>query len=149
MKKLNWGVGIVITIACFIGFIMFFVIKMSTDKKYDHDLVTEEYYKQELAYQDQIDAQQNSARLAKNIQVEVTAEGIKILFPSEKKDIKGEVSLYRPSNKKLDLEIPISLENQEMIIPAEKLVEGKYKLSINWKSNETTYLYKKDLQIRN
>lgn len=149
MKKLNWGVGIVITIACFIGFIMFFVIKMSTDKKYDHDLVTEEYYKQELAYQDQIDAQQNSARLAKNIQVEVTAEGIQIMFPSEKKDIKGEVSLYRPSNKKLDLEIPISLENQQMIIPAEKLVEGKYKLSINWKSNETTYLYKKDLQIRN
>ncbi|MEO2058575.1 MULTISPECIES: FixH family protein [Mesonia] len=148
MKKLNWGVGIVITIACFIGFIMFFVIKMSTDKKYDHDLVTEEYYKQELAYQDQIDAQQNSARLAKNIQVEVTAEGIQILFPSEKKDIKGEVSLYRPSNKKLDLEIPISLENQQMLIPAEKLVEGKYKLSINWKSNETTYLYKKDLQIK-
>ncbi len=149
MKKLNWGVGIVITIACFIGFIMFFVIKMSTDKKYDHDLVTEEYYKQELAYQDQIDAQQNSARLAKNIQVEVTAEGIQILFPSEKKDIKGEVSLYRPSNKKLDLEIPISLENQQMIIPAEKLVEGKYKLSINWKSNGTDYLFKKDLQIKN
>ena len=148
MKKLNWGVGIVITIACFIGFIMFFVIKMSTDKKYDHDLVTEEYYKQELAYQDQIDAQQNSARLAKNIQVEVTAEGIQIKFPSEKKDIKGEVSLYRPSNKKLDIEIPISLENQQMLIPAEKLVEGKYKLSINWKSNETTYLYKKDLQIK-
>ena len=148
MKKLNWGVGIVITIACFIGFIMFFVIKMSTDKKYDHDLVTEEYYKQELAYQDQIDAQQNSARLAKNIQVEVTAEGIQIKFPSEKKDIKGEVSLYRPSNKKLDLEIPISLENQQMLIPAEKLVEGKYKLSINWKSNKTTYLYKKDLQIK-
>ena len=148
MKKLNWGVGIVITIACFIGFIMFFVIKMSTDKKYDHDLVTEEYYKQELAYQDQIDAQQNSARLAKNIQVEVTAEGIQIMFPSEKQNIKGEVSLYRPSNKKLDLEIPISLENQQMLIPAEKLVEGKYKLSINWKSNETTYLYKKDLQIK-
>ena len=148
MKKLNWGVGIVITIACFIGFIMFFVIKMSTDKKYDHDLVTEEYYKQELAYQDQIDAQQNSARLAKNIQVEVTAEGIQIKFPSEKKDIKGEVSLYRPSNKKLDLEIPISLENQQMLIPAEKLVEGKYKLSINWKSNGTDYLFKKDLQIK-
>ena len=148
MKKLNWGVGIVITIACFIGFIMFFVIKMSTDKKYDHDLVTEEYYKQELAYQDQIDAQQNSARLANNIQVEVTAEGIQIMFPSEKKDIKGEVSLYRPSNKKLDLEIPISLENQQMIIPAEKLVEGKYKLSINWKSNGTDYLFKKDLQIK-
>ena len=81
MKKINWGVGIVITIVCFMGFIMFFVIKMSTDTKYDHDLVTEEYYKEELAYQDQIDAQQNSAHLAENIQVEVSAEGIQILFP--------------------------------------------------------------------
>ena len=149
MKKINWGVGIVITIVCFMGFIMFFVIKMSTDTKYDHDLVTEEYYKEELAYQDQIDAQQNSAHLAENIQVEVSAEGIQILFPSEKIDIEGKVNLYRPSNKKLDLEIPVNLENQQMIIPAEKLVEGKYKLSIHWKWNGTTYLFKKDLQIRN
>ena len=131
------------------GFIMFFVIKMSTDTKYDHDLVTEEYYKEELAYQDQIDAQQNSAHLAENIQVEVSAEGIQILFPSEKIDIEGKVNLYRPSNKKLDLEIPVNLENQQMMIPAEKLVEGKYKLSIHWKWNGTTYLFKKDLQIRN
>ena len=149
MKKINWGVGIVITIVCFMGFIMFFVIKMSTDTKYDHDLVTEEYYKEELAYQDQIDAQQNSAHLAENIQVEVSAEGIQILLPSEKIDIEGKVNLYRPSNKKLDLEIPVNLENQQMIIPAEKLVEGKYKLSIHWKWNGTTYLFKKDLQIRN
>ncbi|MAN26056.1 MULTISPECIES: FixH family protein [Mesonia] len=149
MKKINWGVGIVITIVCFMGFIMFFVIKMSTDTKYDHDLVTEEYYKEELAYQDQIDAQQNSAHLAENIQVEVSAEGIQILFPSEKIDIEGKVNLYRPSNKKLDLEIPVNLENQQMMIPAEKLVEGKYKLSIHWKWNGTTYLFKKDLQIRN
>ena len=149
MKKINWGVGIVITIVCFMGFIMFFVIKMSTDTKYDHDLVTEEYYKEELAYQDQIDAQQNSAHLDENIQVEVSAEGIQILFPSEKIDIEGKVNLYRPSNKKLDLEIPVNLENQQMMIPAEKLVEGKYKLSIHWKWNGTTYLFKKDLQIRN
>ena len=102
-----------------------------------------------MAYQDQIDAQQNSAHLAENIQVEVSAEGIQILFPSEKIDIEGKVNLYRPSNKKLDLEIPVNLENQQMMIPAEKLVEGKYKLSIHWKWNGTTYLFKKDLQIRN
>lgn len=149
MKKINWGVGIVIAIACFMSFIIFLGVKMSTDKKFDHDLVTEEYYQQELAYQGELDAQQNSAGLTKNIQVELSAEGIQIVFPSEKKNIEGEVNLYRPSNKKLDIEVPISLENQQMFIPSEKLVEGKYKLSINWKSNGTSYLYKKDLQIRN
>ena len=149
MKKLNWGYGIVIAIVCFISFIMFFVIKMSTDKIYDHDLVTEEYYKQELAYQSEIDARQNSAELTDNIQVKNTAAGIIIHFPAEKKDINGKVFFYRPSNKKLDIELPIHLSENEMLIPTEKLVEGKYELSINWESGGTTYLYKKDLQIRN
>ena len=147
MKKLNWGYSIVIAIVCFIGFIMFFVIKMSTDKKYDHDLVTEEYYKHELAYQLEIDARQNSAELTENIQVENTTEGIVIHFPVEKKKISGTILLYRPSNKKLDLEFSIDSAQKEMLIPIEKLVEGKYELSINWESDGTSYLFKKNLKI--
>ena len=46
--KINWGTAIVIAFVCFISFIMYFVISMSTDKKYDHDLVVEDYYGQEL-----------------------------------------------------------------------------------------------------
>ncbi|MCK5400025.1 MAG: FixH family protein, partial [Flavobacteriaceae bacterium] len=49
--KMNWGTGIVIAFIGFIAFIMFFVITMSTNKKYEHDLVTEDYYKEELEYQ--------------------------------------------------------------------------------------------------
>ncbi|WP_121666922.1 FixH family protein [Mesonia aquimarina] len=147
MKKLNWGYSIVIAIVCFISFIMFFVIKMSTDKKYEHDLVTEEYYKQELAYQSEIDARQNSAELIENIQVKNTAEGITILFPNKKKNISGTILLYRPSNKKLDLEFPIDSAQKEMLIPTEKLVEGKYELSIHWDSDGTSYLFKKNLKI--
>ena len=39
--KWNWGTGVVIVMAAFICFIMYFVIKMSTDTNYTHDLVTE------------------------------------------------------------------------------------------------------------
>ncbi len=46
--KINWGTGIVIAFVAFIAFIMYFVINMITNKKYDHDLVTEDYYKEEL-----------------------------------------------------------------------------------------------------
>ena len=52
--KINWGTGIVLAIIAFIGFILFFVIKMSTDDRANHDLVTEEYYKAELGYQKEI-----------------------------------------------------------------------------------------------
>ena len=46
--KINWGTGIVLAFIGFIGFILYFVIRMSTDDSANHDLVTEEYYKKEL-----------------------------------------------------------------------------------------------------
>ena len=33
---------------------------MSTNKKYSHDLVTEDYYAKEMAYQNEIDAESNT-----------------------------------------------------------------------------------------
>ena len=57
--KFNWGTGLAIGMFCFIGFIMFMVIKMSTDDKYEYDLVVEDYYGKELRFQQEIDAEKN------------------------------------------------------------------------------------------
>ena len=35
--KINWGTGIVIVIAAFISFIMYFVITMNTNNKYSYE----------------------------------------------------------------------------------------------------------------
>ena len=147
--KINWGVGIVIAIGCFMSFIIFLGVKMSTDKKFDHDLVTKEYYKQELAYQGELDALQNASGLSENVEVDVTNLAIEIKFPAGKTISTGSVNLYRPSNEKLDLEFPVELDKQRMSIPVDQLVEGKYKLSVNWESGNTKYLYREDLQIKN
>ncbi|WGU68469.1 FixH family protein [Capnocytophaga canimorsus] len=48
--KINWGTGIVLAFVFFIAFILYFVIQMSTNKKYDHELVTEEYYKKRIGF---------------------------------------------------------------------------------------------------
>jgi hypothetical protein len=53
--KINWGTSIFIAFVCFISFIMYFVITMSTDSAYKHDLVIEDYYGQELQFQNDID----------------------------------------------------------------------------------------------
>ena len=53
--KLNWGFGIIVAFVSFIGFILFFVITMSSDKKYSYDLVATDYYNQELKFQNKID----------------------------------------------------------------------------------------------
>jgi hypothetical protein len=65
--KINWGTGIVIAIGLFMTFILVLVYKMTVDQKYNHDLVVEEYYKKELAFQEEIDAEKNALSLSERI----------------------------------------------------------------------------------
>jgi nitrogen fixation protein FixH len=145
--KINWGTAIVIAFVCFISFIMYFVINMSTNKKYDHDLVVEDYYQQELKYQNDINKEKNSKTLATNVSWKKTDDGILIRFPEslDINKIKGKVFLYRPSNKKLDFEIPISLSNHNLLIPDNSLLDGRWNIKIDWQYNEEDYLFKTEI----
>lgn len=145
--KINWGTGIVIAIILFIGFIMFMVVTMLTDKEYNHDFVTDKYYQKELYYQDEIDALENANELKEKLEVLKTKEGVKIQFPNifEPKEIKGKVFLYRPSNKQLDFEMPISLSNTYLLVPENRLLGGRWNMTISWKYRGKNYLVKKEL----
>ncbi len=145
--KINWGTGIVLALIGFIGFILFFVIRMSTDDRAKHDLVTEEYYKAELEYQKEIDASNNASSLSAQFKFERTVEGLLITFPEEIKhqETKGTVSLYRPSNKHLDFNLPISLSNTHLLIPNERLLDGRWDIKISWEDNGDMFLHKESI----
>ncbi|ARV15232.1 FixH family protein [Polaribacter sp. SA4-12] len=147
--KFNWGTGIVISIIAFMSFIMYFVITMSTDKRFKHDLVTEKYYQKELAFQKQIDATQNAFKLKEKITLINTLEGLQVLFPSNfnPKEIEGKVFLYRPSNKQLDFEIPISISNTYLLVPEKRLLDGRWNITVSWSYKNTPYLFKKELNL--
>ena len=139
MKKFNWGTGIVLAFIGFISFIMYFIISMNTNSDYQHDLVTEDYYKAELEYQNDINKEENAKILEKNIRWKKTDEGIIIEFPKnlDIKNITGKVFLYRPSNKQLDFEIKISLSNHNLLIPDKRLLDGRWNIKVYWQYQET------------
>lgn len=145
--KINWGTAIVIAFVGFISFIMYFVINMSIDKKYDHDLVVEDYYQQELKFQTDIDKEEKSQTLESDITWNKTKDGIVIHFPKnlDQNIIEGNVFLYRPSNKQFDFEIPISLSNHTLLIPDKRLLGGRWNIKVDWKYNENAYLYKTEI----
>ncbi len=145
--KINWGTGIAIAIVLFMSFILYFVIRISTETNVDHNLVTEEYYQDELKYQEKINAIKNAKKLPQNIRVIKSSEGLRVVFPKEMDatKIKGKISLYRPSNKKLDAEYPISLTNATQLIPSKKLVGGRWNLVVSWNYNSKNYLFKEEL----
>ena len=142
--KLNWGTGIVLAFIAFIGFIMYFVVKMNTNEKYKHDLVTKDYYKQELAFQNEINAEKNAKALKTNIAIKKVEEGLLVSFPEDKdySKISGIIELYRPSNEKLDFKIPIVLRSSQVVISEEYLIDGRWKIIIDWQYNGTSYMFK-------
>src|SRR5215217_4599711 len=99
--KINWGTGIVIAFALFMSFILYFVFEVQSNSKYDNDLVVEEYYKHDSHFQDEMARIQNAHDLQQRPSITYTENGVKIAFPAtfENDKIKGNVSLYRPSNK--------------------------------------------------
>ena len=146
--KLSWGTGILLAILAFVGFIMYFFVITLVDKQYDHELVTENYYAQELDFQKDIDAQKQT--LDAHMQVELSytkgaKEGIRFDFPSEVagKSVVGVISFYRPSDSKKDFTLPItSLDNCSLKVPADLLTEGRWNIRV-----EYSFEGKKDLTL--
>ncbi len=147
--KINWGKGIVIAIVFFIAFILYFVITMSTDKKFSHDLVTEKYYEKELIYQQKIDAANNAKDLG-GIETEQIADGLLIRFPKafEKETIEGKVFLYRPSDKQSDIEIPFSIADNYLLVPDKSLLDGRWNISIEIVHKKKRYFFFEEIMYK-
>ena len=148
--KINWGTGVVIAFALFITFILYFVFKVQSNSKYDNELVVEEYYKHDALFGDEMTRVQNAQDLPQKPVITVAAEGITVVFPKEftPKEIKGKVSLYRSSNKKLDFSVPISLSTSSLLIPNDKLVGGRWEINMEWQYQGKQYLTKETIYIK-
>jgi len=142
--KINWGTGIAIALVAFMLFILSFVYKTFTNSKYDHHIISKTYYKDELNYQKEIDAEQNLKNLSSKIVLKNTDKGVEIIFPKEFKDkqIVGTIDFQRSANEKLDFRMPIKVTNNKQFIPDKKLVKGIYIVKINWKTDKKTYQFK-------
>lgn len=145
--KFNWGHGIFIAIVLGASGLATLVYITTRERI---DMVTEEYYPKELKYQDQISKIINYQALAQKIEVNAENDLI-ISFPrivAESGDIEGEVHLYRPSNKQLDIERTVALDTAyTMAIAKKHFKAGKYELMIEWKANDVPYFTKLPIYI--
>jgi hypothetical protein len=141
--KINWGTGIVISIVLFMIFILYFVYQSLTPE-YTHELVSEDYYKDELHYQKEIDKLNNAVKLKSKISLMNSDKGITIQFPDSinYQDVKGIISFQRYSNSVLDFSKNIELTSNKIVIPDSILVSGKWIIKIDWNYNGKEYLFK-------
>lgn len=145
--KFNWGHGIVLSFVLFILFIGYFVYRMTTDVRADHELVTPDYYQKELNYQEDINALTATERAGYQLLIQRSPEGLRVYFPQdlEAKGIEGKLSLYRPSDRRLDSDLPIDLTKLSMLVPDSRLLDGRWDIEVDWTYQGTRYLYKESI----
>lgn len=143
MKKISWGIGILISIIIFMILTISTTIYLMNQKV---DLVTDDYYLKGLDYQKQIDIEKRSTDFSDKILIDYDGQFVIISFPEIFKSnlVNGEILFYRPSDSNLDVTIPIKLENQKQIIPVSTLKKGFWRIKINWNYNNNNY-YKESI----
>ena len=141
--KFNWGWGVVLALAGFIGFIMFFFVKAQTIKQ--DDLVVDEYYDEGLLHDEREIWINNAKDLSADIEI-VTGENgnVGVILPEElaTKKLTGEVKFLRTNNAKLD--VLHEFNNEELgsvAFSADKFLRGNYRFKAKLEADGIIYYW--------
>ena len=145
--KFNWGTGLIIAMVLFMVFIVSMVAYVSNKSV---ELVSENYYEQEINYEDRIVATSNGNEHKENITISNPNGNVFVHFNDEaiSNEAKGEIHMYRANNKEMDVVVPFSnLKNNQIIIPNTDVQAGKYNVQISWQENDKNYYVAKSIVV--
>lgn len=139
---MNWGKGITIFLVLFIAFITTLAVKLMRTSS---DLVSEDYYKREVVYGDEITAEQNAKDARAELITEQNEAGIFIQVKQEVLPTQISIHLLRGNNPEQD--IHETVEGTSVFIDRNRLQEGKYLLTATYTIDERAFQLKKTVWI--
>lgn len=136
---MSWGIRITILYVGFVVMILFLVFRTMNEKI---DLVTPDYYRDELKFQEQIDRQSESAALNEQPGISVTEKNVIVRFPGTlaAENISGTIKFYRPSDESKDFTVNIQADSSgAQFVSPEKFVKGNYQAQLKWSAGGKNY----------
>lgn len=137
--QVSWGIKITFL---YLGFVMLILIMVTMAMQQKMDLVADDYYEQELHYQERIDKQKRTNELSEQLSWEVSNGKLKIKFPQQFKSqlITGKIHFFRPSDSRLDKNIFIPADASLIkSIEINDFKKGAYKIQFDWQVNKVKY----------
>jgi hypothetical protein len=143
-----WPVGLVVFFILFASYIIGFVIFACRQKM---DLVRQDYYDQEIRFQQQIDRVQRSAPVLADASIVYDRAGdfVTVSLPSVSQNgMSGMVSFYRPSDAGLDSNVKLGLDAAgRQSVSVRSLQAGLWKVRIQWEAAGREYYFEKPIVI--
>lgn len=144
---MSWGNKLIIVFIVFAALMATLVYK-ATQAKFE--LVSKDYYQDELRYQDKIDGAANAA-LEAPISIQVTDEIISIEFPDAQKNanITGEAWFYCSVDATKDKRFVLSVDSTGIQrIERKGLQKGDYQIKISYEINQKKYYVAQQLHLQ-
>jgi hypothetical protein len=141
---MNFGKWIVVA---FIFFAVFIGTLVTVCVRQDVNLVSKEYYQDELQYQQKLDKINNANHLAHQPSIEVGNGSIKISFAEASTAQKGVLKIQRPSNIKLDREFSLQPDQPTQEFNLGNWEPGLYRASLSWTMNDKEYFIEKQIVL--
>jgi hypothetical protein len=144
--KLNWGTRIALLYG---GFVVLIIILVTGSMRQSFDLVTPDYYNQEIKYQEVINADKNLVALSERVKLNVDVSQIAILFPLDfsGKAISGTVQFYSPVNSTWDKKLDLAVTDNKMTVMRNVLKNTTYTVKLSWKADGKYYYQETEINL--
>ena len=113
----------------------------------NRDLVSDNYYEEELAYQKVIDKSTRTTKLSASVKVEIDPINniLDIKLPTEFSNTNtvGKWNLYFAADRKMDMEGTINTSNGNQQIQISEGRSGNYTFKLEWEAEEQSYYFEK------
>ena len=136
-----WPLGIIAACALFVAGTAGLIVMACSQKV---DLVSPDYYEQELRFQGQIDRAERTRLAAPRATVtyDPATQSITVSLPPAHaaRPITGAIHLYRPSAGALDRSFPLQVDAHGLqSLDAAVLAPGLWKVRVSWTADQQTY----------
>ena len=144
-----WPIGLGLFFIVFTGYIVGFVVFACRQKM---DLVREDYYDQEIRFQQQIDRVRRSNPVLADASIEYDRAGDRVTvgLPSvDQTDISGTVTFYRPSDAGLDTNVMLGLDVAgHQSVNVHPLRAGLWRVRVQWQAAGREFFFEKPIVIK-
>lgn len=144
----NWGTGIAIAIIVAAGAMIFLVYKSIN---VNFEMVEKDYYAAELKFDGKMKAAENASLLSSDIVISQDEAQMTIQFPHEctGRELKGSLTLYRPSSENNDIDLPLKLSSEgRIVLPKSRLLKGVYRLKASWEMDGKPYYSEQSVYVQ-
>lgn len=139
--KINWGHKIILVFVLFVSLIATLVYKSIHT---NFELVTKEYYKDELVYQQVIDGTNNANKLGGITSVSSDAQFVNVTLPEEMKNVavKGNIWFYCAANANKDRRYELNPDaSGKQVFDKTEFLAGNYMVKVQWEKQDGQQFY--------